>query len=139
MSFLLVRKSAVVLALLLSTLGLGGGAPADNISGAWRMVKYEGPATHGTATGLLLFADNHFSLTYTMDEGGHRWGRAHAGTYRMNRDTLTYHVEWSMQYVSGEPSVAAKASDRDAKFVLAADRLTVTFSNGSVQTFVRDK
>jgi len=103
------------------------------------MTKYEGPATHGSASGLLLFADRHFSLIYTMDEGGQRWGRAHAGTYDVSGDTLTYHVGWSMEYVSGRPSVAAKPADRETKFTLAADTLTVTFSNGSVQTFKRAK
>jgi hypothetical protein len=137
MSFPLIRKSALVVALLISMLSIG--ASADTLSGVWTMVKYEGPATHGAATGLLLFADGHFSLTYTMDDGDHRWGRAHAGTYRVAGDTLTYHVGWSMQYVEGQASVAAKPIDRDARFVLSADTLTVTFSNGSVQTFARAK
>lgn len=112
---------------------------ADNLSGAWMMTKYEGPASHGTATGLLLFSDGHFSLTYTMEEGGQRWGRSHAGTYDVSGDTLTYHVNWSMEYVSGRPSVAAKPADRQTKIKLAGDTLTVTFSNGSVQTFQRTK
>ena len=113
-------------------------ASADSLSGAWTMVKYEGPATHGSATGLLLFVDTHFSLTYTMDEAGQRWGRAHAGTYDVSGDRLTYHVDWSMEYVAaGKPSVAVKPSDRETRFSLAGDTLTITFSNGSVQTFKR--
>ena len=125
------------LAALLIAVVLTIRAGADSLSGAWMMVKYEGPATHGAATGLLLFADGRFSLTYTMDEGGQRWGRAHAGTYDVNGDRLTYHVAWSMEYVSGKPSVAAKPTSRETKFALAGDTLTVTFSNGSVQTFMR--
>jgi hypothetical protein len=112
---------------------------ADAVSGAWRMVKYEGTAAHGTASGMLLAADGHFSLTYTMDEGGQRWGRAHAGTYEVSGDRLTYHVEWSMEYVSGKPSVALKASDRETRFSVNGDTLTVTFTNGSVQTFKRER
>jgi len=126
-----------VLAALLIVLVLTVRAGAESLAGAWTMVKYEGPATHGEATGLLLFADGHFSLTYTMDEGGQRWGRAHAGTYDVSGDRLTYHVAWSMEYVSGKPSVAAKPASRETKFALAGDTLTVTFSNGSVQTFAR--
>ena len=129
-----IRHSLIVASIVAA---LTVGARADTLAGAWTMVKYEGPATHGAATGLLLFADGHFSLTYTMDEGGQRWGRAHAGTYDVNGERLTYHVGWSMEYVAGKASVAAKASDRETKFSLAGDTLTVTFSNGSVQTFKR--
>jgi len=112
---------------------------ADALAGAWRMVNYQGAASHGAATGQLLFADGHFSLTYTMDENGQRWGRAHAGSYETNGDRLIYHVEWSMEYVAGKPSVAPKPSDRETKFALSGDTLTVTFSNGSVQTFKRER
>jgi hypothetical protein len=128
---------ACSLALLLIVGVLAAGVRADTLDGAWTMVKYEGAAAHGPATGLLLFADGRFSLTYTMDEAGQRWGRAHAGTYSVSGDRLTYHVGWSMEYVAGKPSVAAKPSDRETKFTLAGDTLTVTFSNGSTQTFRR--
>ena len=137
MAFRLMRHSVLLVVLLVSMAGVA--ARADSLSGAWTMTKYEGPATHGSATGLLLFTDGHFSLTYTMDEGGQRWGRAHAGTYEVSGDMLTYHVGWSMEYVSGRPSVAAKPADRETRFTLAGDTLTVTFSNGSVQTFTRAK
>ena len=136
MAFRLTRH-CVLLVVLVSIAGVA--ARADSLSGAWRMTAYEGPATHGSASGLLLFTDGHFSLTYTMDEGGQRWGRAHAGTYDVSGDKLTYHVSWSMEYVSSRPSVAAKPADRETKFTLAGDTLTVTFSNGSVQTFKRAK
>ena len=135
MAFRLTRHSVLLVVLLVSM--AGATARADSLAGAWTMTKYEGPATHGSATGLLLFADGRFSLTYTMDEGGQRWGRAHAGTYDVRGDKLTYHVSWSMEYVSGRPSVAAKPADRETTFALAGDTLTVTFSNGSVQTFKR--
>jgi hypothetical protein len=137
MAFRLTRHGVLLVVLLVSVAGLP--ARADSLSGAWTMTKYEGPATHGTASGLLIFTDGHFSLVYTMDESGQRWGRAHAGTYDIGGNTLTYHVGWSMEYVSGRPSVAAKPADRETKFTLAGDTLTVTFSNGSVQTFKRAK
>ena len=137
MAFRLTRHTLLLVVLLLSMARLP--ARADSLSGSWTMTKYEGPATHGSATGLLLFADRYFSLTYTMDEGGQRWGRAHAGTYDVSGDKLTYHVGWSMEYVSGRPSVAAKPAERETTFRLAGDTLTVTFSNGSVQTFKRAK
>src|SRR6185436_6328378 len=135
MAFRLTRHTTLLVVLLFSLAGLP--ARADSLSGSWTMTKYEGPASHGSATGQLLFADSRFSLIYTMDEGGQRWGRAHAGTYDVSGDTLTYHVGWSMEYVAGKPSVAAKPADRATKFRLAGDTLTVTFSNGSVQTFKR--
>ena len=137
MAFRLTRHTVLLVALLFSLAGLP--ARADSLSGSWTMTKYEGPASHGSATGQLLFADSRFSLIYTMDEGGQRWGRAHAGTYDVAGDKLTYHVGWSMEYVAGKPSVAAKPSDRQTTFTLAGDTLTVTFSNGSVQTFKRAK
>lgn len=137
MAFRLTRHCVLLVVLLVSMAGVA--ARADSLSGVWTMTKYEGPATHGSASGLLLFTDGHFSLTYTMDEGAQRWGRAHAGTYDISGDTLTYHVGWSMEYVSGRPSVAAKPADRETRFTLAGDTLTVTFSNGSVQTFKRAK
>jgi hypothetical protein len=127
----------VSLALVLIVCALGLEAKADVPAGAWTMVKYEGAASHGTATGLLLLTDGHFSLTYTMDETGQRWGRAHAGTYSINGDRLTFHVGWSMEYVAGKPSVATNPTDRDTKFTVANDTLTIAFSNGSVQTFKR--
>ena len=125
----------VVLVLTVGLLSLE--ARSDNPAGAWTMVRYEGQASHGVATGLLLLADGHFSLTYTMDEAGQRWGRAHAGSYSINGDRLMFHVGWSMEYVAGKPSVAVKTSDRDTTFALANDTLTITFSSGSVQTFRR--
>jgi len=131
-----LRRTCVILALMIVSMA-GMVSAADNLSGAWTMIKYEGPASHGAATGLLLFGNGHFSLVYTMDENGQRWGRSHAGTYDVKGDTVTYHVAWSMQYVSGQPSVAAKRSDRQAKFAVTGDTLTITFSNGSVQTFKR--
>jgi len=137
MAFRLTRHRVLLVVLLVSMARLP--ARADSLAGAWTMTKYEGPATHGTASGLLIFTDGHFSLIYTMDESGQRRGRAHAGTYDIGGNTLTYHVGWSMEYVSGRPSVAAKPADRETKFTLAGDTLTVTFSNGSVQTFKRAK
>jgi hypothetical protein len=130
-----LRVRALVLVVITGALGLE--TRAEGPAGAWTMVKYEGTASHGAATGLLLLSDEHFSLTYTMDEAGQRWGRAHAGTYSISGDRLTFHVGWSMEYVSGKPSVAARPNDRETKFVLATDTLTITFSNGSVQTFKR--
>jgi hypothetical protein len=129
-----IRVCLLIPALIVAALATARG---DTLAGAWTMVKYEGSATHGSATGLLLFADGRFSLTYRMDDAGEHWGRAHAGTYEVNGDRLTYHVGWSMEYVAGKPSVAAKPSDRETTFSLAGDTLTITFSNGSVQTFKR--
>ena len=135
----LTSARPVVLALLAAvTIGpLVRLQPAPALAGAWTMVDYRGPAAHGSATGQLLFVDGHFSLTYTMDEGSERWGRAHAGTYEINGDRLIDNVGWSMEYVAGKPSVARKPSVRETTFSLTADTLTVRFSNGSVQTFKR--
>ena len=42
-------------ALVALFVSIAGAAWADSLSGAWTMTKYEGPATHGTASGLLVF------------------------------------------------------------------------------------
>ena len=134
------RRQGLFSAAILLVTVLVGTPRADNLSGAWTMVKYEGPAAHGTVTGQLVFTGDRFDLIYTMDEGGQRWGRAHAGTYDVKGDQLTYHVAWSFEYVSGKASVAAKPQDRTTTFMLKGDTLTVTFaSNGGVQTFMRVK
>lgn len=137
MSFKMTRYAVLIVVVLVAMAGVA--ARAESLAGAWTMVKYEGPASHGTSTGLLMFTDKHFSLNYTMDEAGKRWGRAHAGTYNVSGDTLTFHVGWSMEYVTGRPSVAPKAEDRDTKISLAGDTLSIEFSNGAVQTFKRAK
>lgn len=110
---------------------------ADALAGSWQLESYTGPASHGTASGLLVFADGQFSLVYTMDEGRDRWGRAHAGRYAVDGDTLRYDVEWDMQYVKGQASVAGKPSARKTRFAVNGDLLTVTFENGAVQRFRR--
>jgi hypothetical protein len=114
-------------------------AAADALEGSWTLTGYEGSATFGRSTGLLVFADGHFSLVYAMEESGKRWGRAHAGRYTVQGDTLTYHVGWDIQYARAEPAVSVTPADHKARFAIAGDVLTVTFSNGGVQTFKRTR
>lgn len=112
---------------------------ADSLAGAWIMVKYEGPATSGKTTGQLLFTDKHFSLIYAMDSGDQRWSRAHAGTYELKDGTITYHIDFNVQYVDNKGAVSKKPFSRTATYVLSGNSLTVTFDNGSVQGFERAK
>jgi hypothetical protein len=93
------RHAGTILIALLIAGASSAPLRADALSGSWQLESYTGPASHGTASGLLVFADGQFSLVYTMDEGRDRWGRAHAGRYAVDGDTLTYAVEWDIQYV----------------------------------------
>jgi len=122
---------------VLFTLLAGSSVHAQDPAGAWMMVSYEGGSARGTPSGLLLLADGHFSLTYAMDDGARRIGRAHAGTYEVTGNKLTYHATWSLEWLSGTPSVAPRPVDRDATFVIDGETLTVTFTSGSVQKFRR--
>jgi len=108
------------------------------LQGGWRMESYTGGAAVGPATGLILFSGGRFTLVYTMKEpGGRLAGRAHAGEYRTEKDTLTLTVPWSLQLVNGEGSVAGGSSERKVRFRRAGDGLTLEFDNGSIQSYWR--
>jgi hypothetical protein len=132
------RTITHILVTLLTLLALTAPpARAEALEGSWTLTGFEGSATFGKSTGLLVFADGHFSLVYAMEENGKRWGRAHAGRYTVQGETLTYHVGWDIQYARAEPAVSVTPADHKTRFTLTGDVLTVTFSNGGVQTFKR--
>ncbi len=113
-------------------------AAAQTLSGSWRMERYEGGGSTGPSQGLLLLADGHFSLTYTMQEDGRPTaGRAHAGRYEATEDTLTFHVEWNIEHVGGKATVAQRQAERVTRFTLLGEELTVRFENGAIQQFRR--
>jgi hypothetical protein len=116
------------------------GAAADPLVGAWSMESYTGSAATGPATGQLIFSDGRFSLIYTMGRDGQSTsGRAHAGAYKLDGEDLDLQVMWSMGYVNGKGSVTNQPSSRPVKTIVKDDQLTMTFGNGSVQTFKRIK
>ena len=133
--------TAPLVTVFLAILGLGAASVrlhADALSGSWRLESYTGKAAAGPASGLMIFADDRFSMVYTMEEAGEpKWGRAHAGSYRVEDNTLILSVTWSMEYVAGRPSVAVKPSERRTRFRIDGDSLTITFDNGAVQKFTR--
>jgi hypothetical protein len=113
-------------------------AAPDALTGAWVMRSYTGGGSIGPATGQLIVADGRFALIYRMTPpGAAPSGRAHGGTYTLQGPTLIFHVEWSMDHISGKGSVAGEASDRRVNAVVRGDQLTLTFENGAVQTFTR--
>lgn len=113
-------------------------AEAQSVAGIWRMERYEGGGSTGPARGLLLLADGHFSLTYSMEECGKPTaGRAHAGSYEVSGEKLIFNVEWNIENVGGKASVSQRPAQRETRFTLRGDELTVHFENGAVQVFRR--
>ena len=110
----------------------------ESIDGSWELTAYEGAANVGKASGLLTLEAGRFSLVYTMEEpGGRTSGRAHAGRFQHRADTLTLHVDWNVEYVSGKGGANRGPAQRNVRTTLAGDQLTLTFDNGSIQRFRR--
>ena len=109
----------------------------EPLDGAWELTAYDSRASVGKASGLLTFASGRFSLIYTMEEpGGRTSGRAHAGRFRRDGETLALDVDWTMQYVDGKGEAQRGGnSRRTVRLSRANDRLTLTYDNGSVQHF----
>ncbi len=110
---------------------------AGDLAGAWLMDSYESRAKTGPASGMMMFAGDHFTLFYTMTPEGGKDGRAHAGTYQRDGGAMTLSVAWSMQVVGGEGSVDEGSSSRKTKVTVAGDSLTLDLGGGSVQKFHR--
>lgn len=133
-----IRALAAVGALvgMMTAVAVAGTAPDPR--GAWRLERYTGGGSVGPATGQLILAGGRFSLVYTMTGAdGTLSGRAHAGSYRVDGDTLALGVEWSMDHVNGKGAVAPRPSTRAPGFRLEGDRLTLTYENGAIQVFER--
>ena len=133
------RARVVMVLLALVTLLASGATAQDSLDGAWELTAYDGRASVGKASGLLTFASGRFSLVYTMEEpDGRTSGRAHAGRFRRDGETLTLDVDWTMQYVDGKGQAQRGGNARRTiKLSRANDRLTLTYDNGSVQDFQR--
>ena len=110
---------------------------AGDLAGAWLMDSYQSRAKTGPTSGMMIFAGDSFTLTYTMDAEGGKDGRAHGGTYVRDGGAMTLNVAWSMQVVGAEGSVDEESSSRKTKVSVAGDSLTVDLGAGSVQKFHR--
>lgn len=130
-----VRGIGLALAVWLLGVGI---AYAQDLTGAWRLERFEGGGSVGPASGQLTFADGRFSLVYTMDQKDQSTaGRAHAGGYATTGQTLTLQVDWSMQIVGDKPSVTHQPSENVTQFSLSGDQLTVRYKSGGVMQFRR--
>jgi hypothetical protein len=107
----------------------------ETLRGAWLMEDYSSSAKSGPTSGLVLFSGKRFAMIYTMRPEGGMDGRGHAGSYETNDDTLKLVVDWSLQYVSGDGSVAEKTSERETKFSIEGETLTLIFGSGASMTF----
>jgi hypothetical protein len=130
-----VAMAVLAIAALLATRA----SAQQSIDGAWELKAYDSPASVGKASGLLTLSAGRFSLVYTMEEpGGGTSGRAHAGRFRHEDQTLALDVDWTMDYIKGKGQAHRGGnSRRTVRTALAGDKLTLTYENGSVQQFQR--
>jgi hypothetical protein len=127
-------------ALMCGTVGMGAQRPAPDLQGVWRLIEYTGPLSVGPASGLLVFADDHFSLVYTMRPAkAPTSGRAHAGRYRVEGATIRLDLDWSLEYVSGKGDVAPEPFSVSPALSVEGDLLTLSFEGGGVQRFRRSR
>ena len=114
-----------------------GSAPAA-LDGVWRLTAYQGGGNRGPASGQLIFADGSFSYVYTMNQhAAQEDGRAHAGQYRLDGDSLIFLVQWNLQYVAATGVADHTLAESKSRILLTRDTLTITFANGAVQTLER--
>lgn len=113
---------------------------ADALTGAWLMESYEGGAKTGPTTGLLVFADRNFALIYTMKPSGDSIdGRAHAGPYERDGETLKLTLDWSLHVVGGETTIEEPGGEHEINLNVTDDTLRLGFGEGNYMTFRRAK
>lgn len=113
---------------------------ADGLTGAWMMESYEGGAKTGPATGVLVFADRTFALVYTMKPSdGTLDGRAHAGPYERDGESLKLTLNWSLHVVGGETTIEEPGNVHDLNLKITGDTLRLGFGEGASMTFRRAK
>ena len=113
---------------------------ADELTGAWFMESYEGGAKTGPTTGLLVFADRNFALIYTMEPSDDSMdGRAHAGPYERDGESLKLTLNWSLHVVGGETTIEEPGGVHELNVKVTGDTLRLEFAGGAFQTFRRAK
>ena len=114
---------------------------ADGLTGAWLMEGYEGGAKTGPTTGILVFADRNFALVYTMkpagDPEGRKDGRAHAGPYEKDGESLKLTLNWSLHVVGGETTIEEPGGVHALNVKVTGDTLRLGFGEGASMTFRR--
>jgi hypothetical protein len=111
---------------------------ADQLTGAWIMEGYEGGAKTGPTTGLLVFADRNFALIYTMKPSdGTLDGRAHAGPYTRDGESLKLTLNWSLHVVGGETTIEEPGGEHEINLKVTDDTLRLGFSEGNFMAFRR--
>ncbi len=113
---------------------------ADELTGAWFMESYEGGAKTGPTTGLLVFADRNFALIYTMKPSDDSIdGRAHAGPYEKDGESLKLTLNWSLHVVGGETTIEEPGGVHELNVKVTGDTLRLGFGEGASMTFRRAK
>lgn len=111
---------------------------ADELTGAWLMEGYEGGAKTGPASGILVFADRNFALLYTMKPpDGSIDGRAHAGPYERDGESLKLTLNWSLHVVGGETTIEEPGGVHALNVKVTGDTLRLGFGEGASMTFRR--
>ena len=107
-----------------------------SLTGGWELASYVGGGSIGPAKGQIFFGNNRFILIYTMvQKDSTLAGRAHAGKFQIEEDSLTLEVPWSLQYVSGKGSVSGRVGKREVLFSVEDETLNIKYDNGAIQKF----
>ena len=105
---------------------------ADGLEGAWSLEVYEFQKKDVPVSGIMIFADGHFSLVYKMDFEGLS-GRSHGGKYSLDGDQITYTIPWWVEHVAGKSQVMEDEVEAKGRVEILGDRLVISFENGSIQ------
>jgi hypothetical protein len=103
------------------------------VEGAWRTTSY---IVHGQATdvnGVLLLVDGRWSTLYFVAGPEGSWGSAEAGSYKVERDTLSFQHRLMFQGGGGRPLHVTQAATHveDCPITLERDTMTIQFPSGN--------
>lgn len=111
---------------------------AGELNGAWDMSGYEtGGKNQRQISGLLIVADDHFGLIYSMlSEDGSLVGRAHFGRYEVEDDQLHFDVKWWPEKIHGQARAVPPVRET-ASFAIQESVLKLRFGTGSIQRWTK--
>jgi hypothetical protein len=137
------QTGPIALLALLLLLCITPGAAADakvseeNLDGVWELVSYQFSDRTPEVSGVQLFQDGHFSIAYNMKfPEGELSARSHAGEFSVENGDIVYNVNWWVQDVEGECSIAEPGQEKPS-VDYDGSNLILSFSSGSVQHWRR--
>ncbi len=107
------------------------------LDGVWELESYVLPEHALEISGLLIFKDGHFAMTYNMRAPeGELSARSHSGTYRWDEDRLVFEVHWWVEEVEGVSDIVAPVDDAPL-YEYDGEQLRLQFGGGGVQQWRR--